>query len=184
MSAWPWPAPVDDGGAAHLVAGLPLPGVTLPTTSGRAFSFASEPGLVVAFCYTWTGRAGVPNPPDWDAIAGAHGSTAQAEGFRDLHDGFSALGARVIGISTQGTPWQQELVQRLGLPFDLASDAGLQLATALRLPTFQTGGETYLRRLTLICRGGRIDRVHYPVHPPDLHAADVLVRLRAAAARP
>jgi hypothetical protein len=28
----------------------------------------------------------------------------------------------------------------------------------------------YLKRLTLILRDGRIERVFYPVHPPDTHA--------------
>ena len=42
---------------------------------------------------------------------------------------------------------------------------------------FDTGGETYLRRLTLSIVDGVIDWVFYPVHPPDTHARDVLAWL-------
>ena len=115
----------------------------------------------------------MPNPPDWDDIPGAHGSTPQAEGFRNLHDGFRALDATVYGLSTQPTTYQQELVERLGLPFALVSDAEFALARALALPTFETGGVTYLKRLTLGLEDGRIDRVYYPVTLPAAHAREV-----------
>ena len=42
---------------------------------------ASRPKLMIV--YPWTGRPGHPNPPDWDVIPGAHGSTPELEGFRD-----------------------------------------------------------------------------------------------------
>src|SRR5690606_16757096 len=86
---WPWPAPVDDGGADHLICGLALPDIALPATSGRMMSLARVPGRAVVFCYSWTGRPGAPNPPDWDTLPGAHGSTPEAEGFRDLYPGFA-----------------------------------------------------------------------------------------------
>jgi peroxiredoxin len=48
------------------------------------------------------------------------------------------------------------------------------LAAALDLPTFQTGGMTLYRRLTMIVRDGVVARVFYPVFPPDEHAEQVL----------
>jgi peroxiredoxin len=164
---------VDDGGARHLQRGRRMPDIELPTTSGRKLSLARLAGLVVVCCYPWTGRPGEPNPPGWDDIPGAHGSTPQAEGFRDLYDGFRQVEASVFGLSTQSVAYQSELVERLGLPFELLSDEGFVLARALALPTFRTGGVAYLKRLTIALRDGRIERVYYPVPLPQAHAREV-----------
>ena len=74
----------DDGAARHLKRGRRMPDIALPTTAGRSVSFARLPGRTIVYCYPWTGRPGLPNPPGWDDIPGAHGSTPQTEGFRDL----------------------------------------------------------------------------------------------------
>lgn len=177
MSAWPYPAPVDDGGATHLTAGTPLPDIQLPATTGGTLSLARLAGTTVAYIYTWTGRPGLANPPGWDEIPGAHGSTPEAEGFRELYAAFAARGCAVLGISVQDTAHQQELVARLKLPFPILSDARHELRRALRLPVFAAGGVEYLKRLTMIVRDGRIAHVFYPVHPPDSHAREVLAWL-------
>lgn len=174
---WPWPAPVDDGGAAHLVPGTPLPAIALQSSAAGTVDLSSVMGRTVVFVYPWTGRAGLANPPGWDDIPGAHGSTPQAEGFRDLHDAFAAKGVTLFGLSGQDGAHHSELAQRLKLPFPLLSDAELAFARALRLPSFETGGVTYLRRLTLICERGRIVRALYPVHPPDRSATETLAAL-------
>jgi peroxiredoxin len=177
MIPWPWPAPADDCGAAHLAPGSPVLDVAMTATSGATISPARLPGRNILFFYPWTGRPGLPNPPGWDDIAGAHGSTPELEGVRNLESSFASLDTGVYGVSTQSQDWQLELSVRLGLNFDLLSDAGFVLADALGLPTFQTGGVRYLRRLTLSIKDGRIDWVFYPVHPPDAHARDVLAWL-------
>lgn len=163
----------DDGGARHLRRGQRMPNLDLPTTSGGRINLGRVPGLVIVYCYPWTGRPGLPNPPDWDEIPGAHGSTPEAEGFRDLHAGFRQVGASVYGLSTQPTDYQRELAERLRLPFDLVSDAQFAFQRALALPTFATGGVTYLKRLTLALKDGRIERVYYPVPLPGAHAREV-----------
>jgi peroxiredoxin len=178
MSAWPYPAPVDDGAAAHLGAGLEMPPIALPSTMGEEVSLATLPGLSVVYVYPWTGRPGLPNPPGWDDIPGAHGSTLETEGFRDLYPKFRATGAHVFGLSTQASDHHRELAHRLRVPFALLSDAKRKFAGALALPVFDTGGETYLKRLTLVMRWGRLVHVFYPVHPPDVHPALVLAWLR------
>ncbi len=177
-------APVDDGGAAHLVPGTPMPDLALPSTLGGEVSLGTRAGVAVLYVYPWTGRRGLPDPPGWDDIAGAHGSTPQTAGFRDHHAAFQAQGVEVFGVSTQNTEHQRELSSRLGVPFALLSDAQFRLQRALRLPTFAAGGTPYLRRLTLLVRDGRIGHVFYPVHPPETHAAEVLARLAAMASRP
>ena len=179
---WPYPAPADDGAASHLVVGLPLPDVALPATGGGAVNLAHAGGLAVVFVYPWTGRPGLADPPGWDTIPGAHGSTPEAEGFRDHHADFRALGATVYGFSTQDGEHQRELVQRLRLPFEILSDSDLAFAGALRLPSFAIDGVTYLKRLTLIVRDGRIAHTFYPVHPPAAHAAEVLAFLQSRGA--
>jgi peroxiredoxin len=169
----------DDGGARHLSVGLPLPDILLASTRGEAVSPARLGGLHVLYIYPWTGRPGVPNPPNWDDILGAHGSTPQGEGFRDRHGDFSAAGIGVWGISGQETCEQREFSDRLGLPFALLSDAGFALQQALALPVFETGGVRYLKRLTILARDGHVARVIYPVQDPAGHAAAVLAELRA-----
>ncbi|RTL63863.1 MAG: peroxiredoxin [Hyphomicrobiales bacterium] len=164
---------VDDGAARHLRKGLRLPDVALPAISGKPVSLAKLAGLTVAFFYPWTGRPGAPNPPHWDDIPGAHGSTPQAEGFRNLEIAFAELGVKIVGVSTQASDYQREFAGRLGLRYDLLSDANFELQKALGLPTFETGDVTYLKRLTLVIRDGAILRVYYPIAQPAAHARDV-----------
>jgi peroxiredoxin len=174
---WPHAAPKDDGGAAHLVAGVALPDIELPTTTGDRLSLARISGLSIVFVYPWTGRPGLADPKGWDDIAGAHGSTPEAQGFEALIEHYKARGIQIVGLSTQSREWQREFASRVGLTYPLMSDAEFKVADALRLPRFETGGTTYLKRLTLMCRDGLIVRAFYPVHPPDRHAADLLAML-------
>ena len=84
-----FPEAIEDGGAGHLTPGLTLPSIALPATDGGMFALAASQGRSVLIVYPWTGRPGHPNPPDWDFIPGAHGSTPELEGFRDRHDDFT-----------------------------------------------------------------------------------------------
>lgn len=171
---WPWPAPVDDGSAMHLVAGTRLPDVALAATRGAPVSLAHIKGRAILFIYPFTGTPGQPNPPDWDTIQGAHGSTPEAEGFRDAHKSFQNFGFEVFGLSGQTAADQSAFAARAELPFLLLSDFGFAFANALRLPCFQTGGMTYLRRISFIVRASVIEQTIYPVHPPHTHAAELL----------
>jgi peroxiredoxin len=157
-----------------------LPSLPLPATDGSEIRLADLDGWSVVAIYPWTGRPGQPNPPNWDDIPGAHGSTPELEGFRDATEGFAAGAARIFGLSRQSTAYQGELASRLRLPFPLLSDEEGRFAAALGLPSFVTGGENYLKRLTLVIKDGRIERVFYPVADPARHASEVLAWLRAA----
>jgi peroxiredoxin len=172
------PAPVDDGGADHLV-GMALPDIRLVSTAGGTVALASLTGRTVVYVYPRTGRPGQALPPGWDEIPGARGCTPQSCAFRDHYQELRALGARVFGLSTQDTDYQAEAVSRLHLPFPLLSDADLAFAHALVLPTFDVAGMTLLKRLTLIVNNGRIEHVFYPVFPPDQNASDVIAWLTA-----
>ena len=83
-------------------------------------------------------------------------------------------------MSTQDTGYQREAAERLRLPFELLSDAALEFANRLRLPTFEFNGVTLIKRLTLIVNDGHIEKVFYPVFPPDKNAKEVIDWLRAA----
>jgi peroxiredoxin len=84
------------------------------------------------------------------------------------------LAAQVFGLSAQNTSYQREAVERLHLPFGLLSDESLEFANALRLPTFRVESMTLIKRLTLIISDGVIEKVFYPVFPPDKNADEVL----------
>jgi peroxiredoxin len=171
------PAPIDDAAADHL-PGLALPELELPTTDGSPVSLARLPGRTIVYAYPRTGRPGEPSlVDDWDLIPGARGCTPETCGFRDHHADLAAAGAAVFGLSTQESEYQRELVERLRLPFAIISDAELTLTRALRLPTFEVAGQTLIKRLTILVREGAIERVWYPVFPPDRHASEVLASL-------
>jgi peroxiredoxin len=174
------PAPEDDGAAAHL-PGTELPAIGLPATGGGSVDLRERSLVrpVVVFGYPRTGRPGIAMPAGWDEIPGARGCTPEACSFRDLAGEFADAGAELYGLSTQDTGYQQEAVDRLHLPFPLLSDADLALARALRLPTFEVEGAPLLRRLTMVLRDGRVEKVQYPVFPPDRAAGDALALLRA-----
>jgi peroxiredoxin len=165
------------GEVDHLKPGLKLPAVLLLATDGSDVLLAAMPGRSMVVVYPWTGQPGQPNPPGWDDIPGAHGSTPELEGFRDLYAALTARGVTIFGLSGQTSDYQREMAARLRLPFLILSDAEGLLAAALRLPSFTTGGETYLQRLTLVAEDGVIESVVYPVSDPAGHAAEMLKRL-------
>lgn len=166
------PAPLDDGACAHL-PGMALPSLRLRATTGDWVDLAALAGRTVVYAYPRTGRPDVEPLAGWNAIPGARGCTPQSCAFRDHFQELRALGAAVFGLSTQTTDYQQEAVERLHLPFALLSDADLALTHALRLPTFSIEGMTFIKRLTLIVRDGRVEHVMYPVFPPDANAGEV-----------
>jgi len=167
------PVPEDDGAADHL-PGMRLAPIPLASTAGEVVDLSTLPGRTVVYCYPMTGRPDRSLPAGWDEIPGARGCTPQSCSFRDHHAQLQALGASVLGLSTQDTEYQQEAAERLHLPFALLSDADLAFATALGLPTFEVEGMVLLKRLTLIMDEGWIEKIFYPVFPPDRSAEEVV----------
>ena len=170
----------DDGAAKHIIAGTRLPDVALPATHGAAVNLARYQERAIVFVYPFTGTPGQPNPRGWDNIPGAHGSTPEAEGFRDQYAALQVKGYEIYGLSGQASDAQKAFATRAGLPFQLLSDEKFAFADALNLPRFETGGKVYLRRLTLIVRDGVIYRCIYPVPSPATHAADLLAELNSS----
>ena len=153
---------------------LKLPNVSLPATDGSEVNLARTPGWLVVFCYPWTGRPGYPDPPNWDDIPGAHGSTPQALGYREHHTEFVSRGIKVFGLSLQDTAYQAEFAARAGLPYALLSDDDRRFSGALGLEIFETGGTDYLRRVTLTAQDGEIIHRRHDILDPEQDAAAVL----------
>lgn len=173
------PEPQDDGAAAHL-PGLELPIIRLMGTHGRLVDLSSLSGRAVVYCYPRTGRPDAPSPTGWDEIPGARGCTPQSCSFRDHYEELTQHGvSHVFGLSTQDTDYQREAAERLNLPFPLLSDHRLDLARAVRLPTFTVDGMTLLKRITLIIEDGAISHVFYPVFPPHESARHVTEFLKS-----
>ena len=171
------PVPKDDGAARHL-AGMRVPAITLTSTANRRVNLADlARDRTVIYCYPRTGAPGQPVPKGWDQIPGARGCTPESCGFRDHYHALQELHARVFGLSTQTTEYQQEAVERLHLPFEILSDSDFAVTNALRLPTFDFDGVRLLKRLTLVLADGKIAKVFYPVFPPDKHAEEVIAWL-------
>jgi peroxiredoxin len=169
------PVPEDDGAADHL-PGTALPALEFLGTAGEQVRIDQfGPGRTVLYVYPRTGRPDTELPDGWDEIPGARGCTPEACAFRDHHADLVAAGAvGVFGLSSQDTDYQREAVQRLRLPFQMLADPTFRLAAALNLPTFEAGGMTLYRRLTMIVLDGVIEHVFYPVFPPNEHAEQVL----------
>ncbi len=176
------PIPEDDGACAHLL-GKHLPHLSLASTSGLPINLSQCPAVSVLYAYPLTGRPGVPLPPGWDEIPGARGCTPESCAFRDHHAEIRQLGAEVFGLSTQATDYQKEVHERLHLSFDLLSDEAFTFTDALSLPAFSVASMRLLRRVTLISFSGVIERVFYPIFPPDRHPAEVVSYLKTRNAK-
>ena len=171
------PVPEDDGACAHL-EGMHMPIIALAGTSGAKINLGLECGTSVVYFYPMTGRPDAPPMVGWNEIPGARGCTPQSCSFRDHHSDLLSIGANVYGVSSQSSEDQKEAVQRLHLPFELLSDSSFELATALRLPTFEYNSLRLIKRLTLIIKNSSIRKVFYPVFPPDENAANVIAWLQ------
>lgn len=168
------PVPEDDGACAHLT-GMKVPSIALRSTRGDEVNLSRLPGRTIVYCYPRTGRPDQEMLPGWNDIPGARGCTPQSCAFRDHYAEMRALGVHeIFGLSTQDTEYQREAAERLHLPFALLSDQKLEFARAFRLPTFEVAGMTLIKRLTLVLHDGVIERVFYPVFPPDANAPDVI----------
>lgn len=172
------PAPFDDGACDHL-QNRRLPAIKLSTTDDSEVDFSSLDNRVVIYFYPMTARPGTTLPDSWNDIPGARGCTPQSCSFRDHYSELKELQASVYGLSTQDTEYQKEAVNRLHLPFPLISDSTLKFIQALRIPTLEVSGMTLSKRVTLIANNGVIEKVFYPVFPPNENADEVISYLKA-----
>ena len=172
------PRPKNDGACSHL-PGTAIPTCKLEATDARWIDLGAMPGQTVVFAYPRTGRPKTaPLVAKWDEIPGARGCTPQTCCFRDSFDAFRECGVHVFGLSTQSTSYQREMSTRLRLPFPVLADPQLEIASRLRLPTFEVAGQRLIKRLAWYARDSVIEKVFYPVFPPQENAEAVIDWLR------
>jgi DNA-binding HxlR family transcriptional regulator/peroxiredoxin len=161
---------------AHRVAALV--GTRVPTlTTDPPVDPLADAAYTVLYCYPGSALSGIEDVP------GGAGCTLESCTYRDRLDDFAALGARVIGVSTQRPDEQAEFARRNRIQFPLVSDVDLGLATALRLPTFRLHGTPRLKRLTLVVDRHRVVRgALFPIRDVTGSVEDALSLVRAAVA--
>jgi DNA-binding HxlR family transcriptional regulator/peroxiredoxin len=165
------------------LAGTRVPPLALPASTGPARDPVGASPLTVVFCYPGAYAASGAYPAGWSEIPGAAGCTLEAATFRDRIDEFAARDAEVVGVSTQRPEEQAAFTAKARIPYPLLSDQELQLAAALRLPTFRVAGRDNLKRLTLIVGPDRqIRHVLYPVTDPVASVEQALALLGRAGA--
>lgn len=82
---------------------------SLPATGGQEFRLSAARGQILVLYFY---------PKD-----STPGCTTETSQFRDLHSGFVRLGCAVYGISRDSLKSHENFKARLGLPFELLSDA-------------------------------------------------------------
>ncbi|MBO84601.1 MAG: peroxiredoxin [Deltaproteobacteria bacterium] len=106
---------------AAIQPGERAPDFTLPAHDGRDITLSTllQKSAVVLFFY----------PKD-----DTPGCTKEACSFRDTFEDFTALGATVVGISSDPPDSHRRFVDKYHLPFILVSDTGGSVRTAYRVP--------------------------------------------------
>tara|TARA_B100000767_G_scaffold266799_1_gene284693 strand:- start:105 stop:680 length:576 start_codon:yes stop_codon:yes gene_type:complete len=152
-----------------------VPSILVPSTDGTFVNLSKCDGLSVVYAYPRTSPINELLLDGWDNIPGAKGCTLQSREFSSQYRKIIEAGAhRIFGLSTQDTGYQDEMRNRLHLPYHILSDFELKLTTALNLPTFKAGGMTLLSRLTLIINNGKIQHIFYPIKDASANPREVL----------
>lgn len=87
------------------------------------------------------------------------GCTAEACSFRDSYEEFQALGAEVIGISSDSIASHKRFAQRHRLPFILLADSKRKVQRLFKLPKLLFG--LYTKRITFVINAqGIVSYVH------------------------
>jgi peroxiredoxin len=142
----------------HLI-GVRLPSLLLLSTQGQRLNVTRlSAGRLVLCAYP-----GDDCPVD--AAQAPSSCAVHRASFRDRALDFAARGTRIAGISSEPPDSQSVIAAAEQLPFPLLSDGACEFADALELPTFAYAGARRYRRLTLICKGDRVQAVFYPVTP-------------------
>jgi peroxiredoxin Q/BCP len=148
--------------------GLEVPDFSLPATSGSDFRLSSLRGspLIIYFY-----------PKD-----STPGCTTEAQQFRDLHAEFLKAGGSIWGVSRDSIKSHDNFKAKLGLPFELLSDAdeaACLLFDVIKMKNMYGKKVRGIERSTfLIDRHGRLAREWRGVKA-DGHAAEVLAALQS-----
>ncbi|MER5637786.1 winged helix-turn-helix transcriptional regulator [Kitasatospora sp. NPDC002227] len=164
----------------HALVGARVPELLLPAATaagpGGELDPVADTRWTVLYCYPGAYLPGIQAlPVDWGQIPGARGCTLESCTYRDRLADFAARGAAVYGVSTGRPDQLASFAAHEGIQFPLLSDAELQLAAGLRLPTFRAAGVDRLKRLTLVVDDERVVQgVLYPLPDPAGSVDDAL----------
>jgi len=174
LTATPAPGATETARIRGLV-GSQIPTLTLTDSTGASRDPVGDAEWTVLYCYPGAYADAASYPSGWGDIPGTRGCTLESVTYRDRLGDFAALGAEVVGVSTQRPDEQAAFAAKERIAFPLVSDQDLQLAAALRLPTFRAAGADRLKRATLVVRHDReIRGVLYPVTDPAGSVDDAL----------
>ena len=156
-----------------------LPTISLPNQDGNYLKLnRTDTFRLVIYFYSLTGNPNKKLPKNWHQIPGANGCTLENCSFRDNYEKLIELNAIPIGISTQSIDVIKEMTLRLGIQFDILSDAELLCVNKLSIPTFLVEDKTYFKKMTIIVEKNTIKKVFYPVVSVNKHISNVLEWLR------
>ena len=142
--------------------GLTVPDFALPATGGEFHLAAHHGKPLVIYFY----------PKD-----NTPGCTTEAGQFRDLHAEFVKLGCAIYGVSRDSLKSHEGFKAKLGLPFELISDAdetACRLFDVIKMKKLYGKDVRGIERSTFLIDGaGRVAREWRAVKA-DGHAAEVL----------
>jgi peroxiredoxin len=156
-------------GVAEALVGLEVPPVVLGDYEKEELELRAFTVALPVVLYLYPGSPSSPVGASVELM-----DSAQHGAFRDHRQDLEALGYRAIGVSSQSVSAQRLSTLRNRVPHRLLSDPKLELARALNLPTFTVAGREWYERLTLLVRGGRIEKAFFPVVSPVRNAAQVV----------
>lgn len=149
------------------VIGKPAPDFSLPSTSGQTVTLRQFKGKNTVVLYFY------PNDE-------TPGCTKEACGFRDMAAQFAAVGAVILGVSTDDMESHTRFQTKQRLPFELLSDPDAATCKGYGVWKLKNlYGKKFLgieRTTFVIDKTGRIAQI-YPKVKVDGHVAEVLAFL-------
>jgi peroxiredoxin Q/BCP len=157
------------GGEPSVKVGDRAPDFSLPDAHGRPVNLADFRGQRPVVLYFY--------PKD-----DTPGCTKEACSFRDQFEDFKAVGAEVIGVSSDSSESHQRFAAKYSLPFTLVSDQGGQVRKRYGVPA--TLGLLPGRVTFVIDASGVVRHVFNSQMQATRHVEEALATLRAAGGRP
>lgn len=157
------------------LTGMELPEVELewmPNEWIDLRTLAKRP--LVVYCQPGTER----EPGDEGSETEVGDDAAECRAFAEQGVELAGGDHAVVGVSSQTAASQHSLATQESLPHVVLSDARLELAEEMGLPTYEADGMCLYERLTFVAWEGRVRKVFYPVDDPESHAAEVAAWLQ------
>lgn len=159
---------------ADAVAGAEIPDQCMTSFTGTRVELRRETELAKVI-YAFPGSDCSPDGGSRSPLA----DVMQHHAFDRHRDDLLAHGLSVVGVSAESREALQARVFAHRVCHELWGDPGLSLARSLGLPTFSCEEVRGFRRLTLVVREGRVEKMFFPVESPERSATQVLWWLKA-----